>query len=438
MLITHPAVLAALLATFASALPAGPKTFKSRAPAPDTGRIEEHNVTPAPEYAPGQTDPAAVLNGNSFNWTDIAVPQPVRGNFGTPSLIKENDALNKQNPDAYAPPETDSGTVYQGERRFYSQAVLPIAAEMAGVTMTLKPNAYRELHWHTAGEWGYMFSGSARISTVDTDSAVFIDDILKGDLWYFPSGIPHAIQAHEDGCEFLLVFDDGNFSEDNTFLLTDWIAHTPKEVVAKNFQLAVSDLSALPEKQLWIFNGTENTNTLEADAATITSPAGTNKMANSFHWSQMNATEYPGGSVKIADSTSNFPISTTIAAALVTINPGAMREMHWHPTSDEWSFFLSGQGRVTVSSGPSAARTFDFTAGDVGYITKSDGHYIENTGTEPLVLLEVLKAPTFSDIALGQWLSHTPKQIVQDHLMLSGAVIDKIFNGEKTKAVIVG
>lgn len=34
----------------------------------------------------------------------------------------------------------------------------------------------------------------------------------------------------------LLVFDDGVFSEFTTFLLTDWPAHTPPEVVAKNSQ----------------------------------------------------------------------------------------------------------------------------------------------------------------------------------------------------------
>ena len=41
----------------------------------------------------------------------------------------------------------------------------------------------------------------------------------------FPSGIPHSIQGLDsdvDGCEILLVFDNGNFSEDSTFLLIDW------------------------------------------------------------------------------------------------------------------------------------------------------------------------------------------------------------------------
>jgi oxalate decarboxylase len=32
-----------------------------------------------------------------------------------------------------------------------------------------------------------------------------------GDLWNFRAALPHSIQALADGCEFLLVFDDGAF-----------------------------------------------------------------------------------------------------------------------------------------------------------------------------------------------------------------------------------
>jgi hypothetical protein len=45
--------------------------------------------------------------------------------------------------------------------------------------------------------------------------------------------------------------------------------------------------------------------------------------------------EVPGGRVRIVDS-SNFHAASTIAAALVELDPGAMRELHWHPTNDEW------------------------------------------------------------------------------------------------------
>ncbi len=83
----------------------------------------------------------------------------------------------------------------------------------------------RELHWrHKAAEWAYMLYGSARITAVDPQGRNFVKDVGVGDLWYFPAGVPHSIQGlNPDGCEtFLLVFDDGDFDEDNTFLITDW------------------------------------------------------------------------------------------------------------------------------------------------------------------------------------------------------------------------
>ena len=130
----------------------------------------------------------------------------------------------------------------------------------------------------------------------------------------------------------------------------------------------------------------------------------------------------PGGSVKIVDPTT-FPIASTFSAALVTVEPGAMRELHWHLTSDEWSFFIQGSARTTVFLAPDSSQTFDFTAGDVGYIPACNSHYIENTGTEDVIFLEVLQAPKFTDISVAQWLALTPKQVVIDTLHLPNDTI---------------
>jgi mannose-6-phosphate isomerase-like protein (cupin superfamily) len=92
----------------------------------------------------------------------------------------------------------------------------------------------------------------------------------------------------------------------------------------------------------------------------------------------------PGGQVRIVDS-SNFPAASTIAAALVEINPGGMRELHWHP-HDEWQYYISGRGRMTVFASGERARTFDYQAGDVDYIPFAMAHYVENRGEEPLRL----------------------------------------------------
>jgi quercetin dioxygenase-like cupin family protein len=54
-----------------------------------------------------------------------------------------------------------------------------------------------------------------------------MDDLEAGDLWYFPAGHPHSLQGlSPNGTEFLLIFDNGQFSEESTFLLTDWMGTT--------------------------------------------------------------------------------------------------------------------------------------------------------------------------------------------------------------------
>ena len=312
-----------------------------------------------------------------------------------------------------------------GWARQQNEAVLPAATAMAGVDMRLEPHAYRELHWHTAGEWSLILNGSVRLTAMNENGESFVDDLNAGDVWFFPAGVPHAIQASDQGTEFLLVFDDGAFSEDETFLVSELFLRNPQEVLAKNFRTDVSALSNLPTDQLWIFPGTAFPSNISEQ--NVTGPAGPipNNSTYSFHWSQQQPLEVDGGSVKILDP-ETFPIASMFSAALVTIKPGAMRELHWHLTSDEWDFFLSGNGRVTAFSAPASSRTFDFQAGDVGYIPTAESHYVENVGDTDLVFLEVLQAPRYADISVAQWLGLTPRQVVIDHLGVDDDFIDHL------------
>lgn len=118
--------------------------------------------------------------------------------------------------------------------------------------MRLTRGGVRELHWHKQAEWAYMILGKARITSVDAEGRNMIADLEEGDLWYFPPGIPHSIQGLEDGCEFLLVFDDGDFSEFDTFTITDWFAHTPKEILSANFGVSKKLFDHIPNKQRYI------------------------------------------------------------------------------------------------------------------------------------------------------------------------------------------
>ena len=378
----------------------------------------------------------------------LTMPEPIRGDLGASILGPRNEPLERENLDLLRSPSTDAGTVPNlkfsfaaarnrlapgGWAREVTVRELPVATGMAGVNMRLKPGGIRELHWHKEAEWAYMLAGRARLTAIDADGRNFIDDVGAGDLWNFPAGIPHSIQGLEEGCEFLLVFDDGNFSENETFLISDWFAHTPRAVLAKNFGVPESAFANLPtdiEHTRWILAG-EVPPPLAQDV--VTSPAGVVPTKYSYRLPTQEPIETAGGRVRIVDS-SNFPAASTIAAALVEIVPGGLRELHWHPNTDEWQYYISGQARMTVFASGGKARTFDYQAGDVGYVPFAMGHYVENIGDEPVCFLEMFRSARFADVSLSQWMALTPPELVRAHLNLDEATLRTL---PKKKPIVV-
>jgi oxalate decarboxylase len=381
-----------------------------------------------------------------------AAPLPQRGDKGADILGPRNQSRAAEEPFTLAPPATDHGTMPNlkwsfadshmrleegGWARQATIRELPISKAMAGVNMRLKAGVVREMHWHKEAEWAYVIKGRARITAVDQDGRTFADDVGEGDLWYFPGGIPHSIQGLSsqgpsgavDGCEFLLVFDDGGFSEDSTFLLTDWLAHTPRDVLAKNFGLPESAFAKIPEKELYIFPGPKP-GPLAADKMGGSGPV---PRTFSHRMLAQEPVRTNSGSVRITDSTV-FPASVTIAAALVDVEPGGLRELHWHPNGDEWQYYIAGKGRMTVFGSESKARTFDYQAGDVGYVPFAMGHYIENTGDTTLTFLEMFKSPRYADISLSQWLALTPHPLVQAHTGMDSKLVEAL---PETKTPVV-
>ncbi|ATO14790.1 oxalate decarboxylase [Micromonospora sp. WMMA2032] len=369
--------------------------------------------------------------------TSADPPQPVRAGAGSRDTGPRDVTRDRENPDVLTPPPTDSGTLPNlkfsfsdahtriergGWTREVTQRELPIATELAGVDMALEPGAYRELHWHKQAEWAYVISGSCRIGAVDQEGRNFLDDVRQGDLWFFPHGVPHHIQALDEGVEFLLVFDDGAFSENGTFLLSDFFAHTPRSVLAKNFGWTMEQMESLPEREKYIFPG-EVPPPLTEDR--VVSPTGDVPRTFKHRLLAQAPQRFPGGTVRIADS-ANFAASTAICAALVEIEPGGLRELHWHPTDDEWQYWISGHGRMGVFASTGVARTFDFRAGDVGYVPFAYGHYIENLGDEPLVFLEMFRKPRFEDISLTQWMANLPAEISAATLNLPREMIEAL------------
>jgi oxalate decarboxylase len=369
--------------------------------------------------------------------TGDAPPEPVRGNQGAPILGPRNPAREAQSPDRLRPPPTDSGTLPTlrwsfadshvkmregGWSRQTTAREIPASKDLALVNMRLTAGGVRELHWHKPAEWAFMIKGRARITAIDEEGRAFQDDVGEGDLWNFPSGVPHSIQGLEgDGCEFLLVFDDGDFSEDDTFSLTDWLAHTPREVLAKNFGVPERAFAGIPDKELFIFQA-KVPGPLAADRVAGAGPVPT---PYSHRLLAQKPIRTKGGTVRISDST-NFPAATTVAAAFVEVEPGGMRELHWHPNANEMQYYISGQARMTVFAAAATAGTFDYRPGDVGFVPRNMGHYIENTGPTKLQFLELWKTDKFSDVSLRQFLAFTAFELVQAHLKIDKSVLANI------------
>ncbi|MBR0908297.1 cupin domain-containing protein [Bradyrhizobium japonicum] len=367
-----------------------------------------------------------------------SIPQPRRSGHGGTDPGPRNLVRDRENPDLIVPPSTDHGTLPNlrfsfsdshvrqesgGWTRQITEREFGVSKNIAGVNMRLNAGGVRELHWHKEAEWAYMLYGSARITAIDAQGRNFVDDVGVGDLWYFPGGIPHSIQGlGPDGCEFLLVFDSGGFDEDSTFVLSDWFKHTPTEVLSKNFSVDASWFGHTPDpSELYIFK------------AAVPDPLGAEKLLGAEPvqpgFSHKMLTQMPirtgSGSVRITDSTV-FAASKTIAAALVEIEPGGLCELHWHPNGDEWQYYIEGKGRMGVFGSSGQARTFDYQAGDVGYVPYAMGHYIENTGDGPLRFLEVFKSSYYADLSLNQWLALTPPALLQAHLKLDSNVVSKL------------
>ncbi|KAF5359108.1 hypothetical protein D9756_002967 [Leucocoprinus leucothites] len=477
---------ALLLASLSSSAPAGPSDSGSSAVPSATSAIPSATSVistasvPLPSSAPGtssgvvtsavpsstvsapgtgtsgavpatETVPTIDLDPNFRAWNESTPgeKEPVRGSLGAPVIGPTSDeVIDKQNADLLAPPSTDHGSLGNakwpfslshnrlqtgGWARQENANVMPLAVEMSSVNMRLEAGAVREMHWHKTAEWAYVLKGTTQVSAIDPNGKNYVANVGPGDLWYFPAGVPHSLQAtgdDPDGSEFILVFDTGTFSEDSTFLLTDWMAHIPVEIMAKNFQVDVNAFKNVPAEELYIFPA----NLPEAPSDAPKSPQGTVPDPFSFQLSKVKPTQLSGGTVKVVDS-STFKISKTIAAVEVTVEPGAMRELHWHPTQDEWSFFISGNARVTIFAAQSNARTFDYQAGDIGYVPGSMGHYVENTGNTTLRFLEIFRDEVFQDVSLNQWLALTPPELVKAHLGFSDEVIAKL---TKTKQTVVG
>ncbi|HWK47777.1 MAG TPA: cupin domain-containing protein [Stellaceae bacterium] len=287
-----------------------------------------------------------------------------------------------------------------------------ISKGIAGVHMFLDPGASRELHWHAiAAEWAFVIEGQCQTMVIDPTGQREVNNFGPGDLWYFPKGHGHSIQTIGDKpCHFILSFDNGAFSEHGTFSITDWVSLTPPDMLAANFGVPKEVFASFPKGETYIMAGPVLPPQQAKDAPWPKDS--THKFSLMTEKSAL--TEFEGGSIRLA-TVNEFPISKGMSGGIMTLKPGAIRELHWHPNANEWHYYLKGEGEVALFGSGGRGKIAKVKPGEVAYIPAGFGHAVRNTGKEDMQFVLTFDAGQFQEISLTDWMAASPGYLLANN-----------------------
>jgi oxalate decarboxylase len=303
---------------------------------------------------------------------------------------------------------------------------LPISKGIAGVSMRLEPGVMREMHWHaTAAEWAFVIEGRCRTTVLDPQGRSEINDFSPGDIWYFPRGHGHSIQCLGDKpCHFILIFDNGYFSEFGTFSVTDWIGHSPHRLLAKNLALPEKSFDQFPKTEQYFVKGPKPPEQIPQEHR---GPSAAPPETHQFHMLAQAPHSLHTGGREWRIGQERFPISRTITGVVLDLFGGGLRELHWHPNADEWQYVIDGRVRVTLFGAHGRWRQETLDKGDVGYAPRGYGHSIENDSDEkPARLLIAFNTGHYEAIDLSLWLAANPDYLLSANLGVPESLIAKL------------
>ena len=287
---------------------------------------------------------------------------------------------------------------------------LPLATGIAGAHLFMNPGGAREMHWHNSAEWAYVLGGHSQATIVDPAGETEIVNFGPGDLWYFPKGHSHAIMTLGSvPFHAILTFDDGLYSENGTFGLSDWMSRLDAKALERALGTPSGAMLKIPAGETYIMQGkVVPLDSPQARAEKVLPPARTHR----FHLMQQPAhASSDGGTLHIA-SAREFPISETMTAMVLKLKAGALVQPHWHANANEWHYVVKGRNKVTLFAADKRMAVAELAPGDCAYLPRGCGHSIENIGNEDSETVGVWDSGTFSESTLADWLAHAPRHLL--------------------------
>jgi oxalate decarboxylase len=266
-------------------------------------------------------------------------------------------------------------------------------------------------------------------------------------VWYFPKGWQHYFHGVDPdvGCTALFWFDTSDVNID----ITHTLAELPPDIVSaslggmpedlvKNLTYPLYDPEDGEVPPFGIHHGNLSNTPKEA----CKGDNGHGPYHGSLkHWPMfpmkgVTPNVAPGGA-EYQVKNDVFPATRTMSGGVLELEEGAIREIHWHPDSEEQHYVLEGKVEVTVygiyqDTRDKVKEKFTISKGDVGIVPINYIHYIKAVGG-PAKLVATFNAPSWESQTLSQTLLTTPKHVMADTLGTSEEVIDQYFPKEATQ-----
>jgi oxalate decarboxylase len=253
-----------------------------------------------------------------------------------------------------------------------------------------------------------------RTTVITPKGAAQVNEFGPGDTWFFPKGHGHALQnIGREECHFIIGFDNGHFSEFGTFSVTDWVGNTPVDIAARTLGLPQSVVAGLPKGEVYITPGKPPAQAAQ-DEPLRSGNRLQNQVEHMFRLADVAPQEFAGGEERIV-TVNDFPVQDTMSSGRINMQPGALRELHWHPNADEWQFYSKGRARVGIFGAHGRVEVAEVGPGDVAYIPMGFGHWIEQLGSDPTELLLLFSNPNYQEISLSTWLAGNPMSLLRDN-----------------------